>query len=302
MDRSRSPSWPTPDALTARLSPRRSPPRLLTAAAQGGLRPPPTGRPRRTTSPIGLAPPSPMQHRINRSDLLHRPPHAFVAHPTRLRSPKKAPVPDRPTLRSGPDGASGPHFHAPKRTCTRRAPGGCRNSVERERLGLGALIDSGSRTGNWRCGVPHARDQSESAWTDRKLQTDPWITRVALCPTSAVPSAAPDSIPARSVSRAITARAAARRSILHPQASESGCEGSSGAKRRESRRTGRRSPPPSTPARRTPTTMTAARRPAEARLRVPGIQARSVGSVVARGVADRPAHRRRSGTLGGPRR
>jgi hypothetical protein len=114
MDRSRSPSWPTPDALRARLAPRRSPPRLLTAAARGGLRPPPAGRPRRPTSPIGLAPPSPMQHRINRSDLLHRPPHAFVAHPTRLRSPKKAPVPDRRNLRPAPDRASREQFHASK--------------------------------------------------------------------------------------------------------------------------------------------------------------------------------------------
>ena len=51
VDRSRSSSWPTPDALKARLFPRRSPPRLLTAAARGGLQPPPAGRPRRTTSP-----------------------------------------------------------------------------------------------------------------------------------------------------------------------------------------------------------------------------------------------------------
>jgi hypothetical protein len=51
VDRSRSPSWPTPDALTGTPFPQRSPPRLLTAAACGGLRPPPAGRPRRTTSP-----------------------------------------------------------------------------------------------------------------------------------------------------------------------------------------------------------------------------------------------------------
>ncbi len=50
VDRSRSSSWPTPDALKARLAPRRSPPRLLTAATRGGLRPPPAGRPRRPTS------------------------------------------------------------------------------------------------------------------------------------------------------------------------------------------------------------------------------------------------------------
>ena len=48
--RSRSPSWPTPDALTGAPSPRRSAPRLLTGAPRGGLRPPPAGRPRRPTS------------------------------------------------------------------------------------------------------------------------------------------------------------------------------------------------------------------------------------------------------------
>jgi len=49
--RFRSPSRLTPAALTARLFPRRSPPRLLTAAARGGLQPSPTGRLRRATRP-----------------------------------------------------------------------------------------------------------------------------------------------------------------------------------------------------------------------------------------------------------
>ncbi len=53
VDRLRSPSWPTPDALDGAPCPQRSPPRLLTAAACGGLRPPPAGRSRRTTSPEG---------------------------------------------------------------------------------------------------------------------------------------------------------------------------------------------------------------------------------------------------------
>src|ERR1700747_334553 len=56
VDRLRSPSWPIPDALEARLFPQRSTPRLLTAAPCGGLRPPPAGRPRRTTSPNGASP------------------------------------------------------------------------------------------------------------------------------------------------------------------------------------------------------------------------------------------------------
>ena len=53
VDRLRSPSWPIPDALDGAPCPQRSPPRLLTAAACGGLRPPPAGRPRRTTNPTG---------------------------------------------------------------------------------------------------------------------------------------------------------------------------------------------------------------------------------------------------------
>src|SRR5262249_48542046 len=44
--------------------------------------------------------------------------HGLEAHrtkrPTRLRSPNKAPVPDHPKLRRGPDGASHPQFHASK--------------------------------------------------------------------------------------------------------------------------------------------------------------------------------------------
>jgi hypothetical protein len=49
----------------------RSPPRLLTAAARGGLRPPPARRPRRATRPPAPAPPSLAQRRIQRLDLLH---------------------------------------------------------------------------------------------------------------------------------------------------------------------------------------------------------------------------------------
>ncbi len=51
--------------------PRRSPPRLLTAAAHGGLRPPPARRPRRAARPLDPAPPSPAQHRLQWSGLLH---------------------------------------------------------------------------------------------------------------------------------------------------------------------------------------------------------------------------------------
>ena len=116
VDRSRSSSWPTPDALTgAPCSP------TLTTTAldrsnSGWFAASPCRATAEAHQPIGLAPPSPMQHRINRPDLPHRPPHAFVAHPTRLRSPNKAPVPDRPTLRPEPDRASTTQFHATRRS------------------------------------------------------------------------------------------------------------------------------------------------------------------------------------------
>src|SRR3954452_19562519 len=62
MVHSRSPSQLTPDASRAPF-PQRSPPRLLTAAACGGLQPPPAGRLRRAT------PPSPAQHRPQQPEL-----------------------------------------------------------------------------------------------------------------------------------------------------------------------------------------------------------------------------------------
>jgi len=75
----------------ARLFPRRSPPRLLTAAARGGLRPPPAQRPRRATRPPGPAPPSLAQHRIQRLGLLH--PASFNV---RVRTNARDPGPTGP--------------------------------------------------------------------------------------------------------------------------------------------------------------------------------------------------------------
>src|SRR5215218_9796704 len=75
MVRSRSPSRSSPDGLTVRRFPQRSPPRLLTDAACGGLQPPPAERLRRAT------PPSPIQHRTKELDPLHRASVPFVAHP-----------------------------------------------------------------------------------------------------------------------------------------------------------------------------------------------------------------------------
>jgi hypothetical protein len=79
--RFRSPSWLTPAALTARRFPRRSPPRFLTAAARGGLRPPPAQRPRRATRPT--TPGSSISCTAPHPDLAFyiQPPSTFVAHP-----------------------------------------------------------------------------------------------------------------------------------------------------------------------------------------------------------------------------
>jgi hypothetical protein len=67
----------------ARLFPRRSPPRLLTAAARGGLRPPPTRRPRRATRPTGPAPPSLAQHRSSEMAFYIHPPSRSCSHQRR---------------------------------------------------------------------------------------------------------------------------------------------------------------------------------------------------------------------------
>lgn len=78
---SRSSSWITPDAIYVAPFPHRSPPRLLTGAACGGLGPPPAQRSRRAI------PPSPTQLRaIGVHDLLHRTPSCARGAPqTRVR-------------------------------------------------------------------------------------------------------------------------------------------------------------------------------------------------------------------------
>src|ERR1039458_1548770 len=95
----------------ARLFPRRSPPRLLTAAARGGLRPPPAQRPRRATRPPGPAPPSLAQHRIQRLGLLH--PASFNVRVHTKRG--KAGV--RPRTRAARKEWSGPALSAVRRRC-----------------------------------------------------------------------------------------------------------------------------------------------------------------------------------------
>ena len=69
--------------------------------------------------------------------------HGLTAHrtkrPTRLRSPKKAPVPDRRTVGPGPDGPSEHHFHAATATALCRASdvsaGAVRPFARQARLG-----------------------------------------------------------------------------------------------------------------------------------------------------------------------
>src|SRR6266508_5744140 len=90
-DRSRSPSWLTPDALTGAPFPNDAQhERLLTAAPRGGLEPPPAGRLRRAK------PPSPAQHRSRKieastSTLLLRSWHTDLEL---LRAPRPRQQPD----------------------------------------------------------------------------------------------------------------------------------------------------------------------------------------------------------------
>jgi hypothetical protein len=97
------------------LLPGRSPPRLLTAAARGGLRPPLQGDrgrpPDPTARPLHLRCSTASTGPIFYIDLLS----AFGAHPTRLRSPRRPPVPNHPTVRTGPDGALTAPFSCPER-------------------------------------------------------------------------------------------------------------------------------------------------------------------------------------------
>ena len=74
----------------ARLFPRRSPPQLLTAAAHGGLRPPPPRRPRRATRPTSPAPH--LLHSTASSDLVfyNQPPSTFVFTPPGAKGSRRA--------------------------------------------------------------------------------------------------------------------------------------------------------------------------------------------------------------------
>jgi hypothetical protein len=119
--RSRSPSWPTPDALTARLTPRTLTTAAVDRSSSGWFAASPAGRPRRTTGPKGRPLPLRCSTASNSPtfyiDLLS----AFVAHPARQRSPRK-PRPGSPDrkVRTGQQ-PSEHDFHAPN--CAWRSDG-----------------------------------------------------------------------------------------------------------------------------------------------------------------------------------
>ena len=114
MDRSRSSSWPTPDALTARLFPRRSPPTALDRSSSGWFAAFPYRTAAEDHQPHGPAPPSPMQHRINQPDLLHRPSSLRSWHTLPGCVLPESPRPGSPDrrVRAGQQ-PSEHHFHAP---------------------------------------------------------------------------------------------------------------------------------------------------------------------------------------------
>jgi hypothetical protein len=115
VDRFRSPSWPTPDTLTARLTPRTLTTTALDRSSSGWFAASPAGDRGGPPDPTARPPPSPMQHRINRSDLLHRPPLRVRGTPYPSTFAQKTPVPDHPTVRTGPDGALRAPFSCPER-------------------------------------------------------------------------------------------------------------------------------------------------------------------------------------------
>jgi hypothetical protein len=106
VDRSRSPSWPTPDALTARLTPRTLTTTALDRSSSGWFAASPCRataedhRTQRPSPPISDAAPH------QSLDLLHRPPNCVRGTPCPAAFSQKAPVPGHPTVRPGPDSNS----------------------------------------------------------------------------------------------------------------------------------------------------------------------------------------------------
>jgi hypothetical protein len=103
VDRSRSPSRPTPDALTARLTPRTLTTTALDRSSSGWFAASPCRATAEDHRPQGPAPPSPMQHRINQSDLLHRPPLRVRGTPCPTTFSQESPRPGHRTVSPSPD-------------------------------------------------------------------------------------------------------------------------------------------------------------------------------------------------------
>jgi hypothetical protein len=120
VDRSRSPSWPTPDALTARLSPRTLTTTALDRSSSGRFAASPRRAAAEDHQPIGLAPPSPVQHRTNSPifyiDLLMRSWHTL---PGCVLPESPCPGSGDRKLRTGQQ-PSGHDFHAPICSSTRQ--------------------------------------------------------------------------------------------------------------------------------------------------------------------------------------
>jgi hypothetical protein len=100
---------------------------------------------------------------------------ALAAHrpkrPAQLRSPNKAPVPDHPTVRTGPDGALEPNFHA---TRSGRVRGRRRDDSSGRRPlvspGRGRALASSSRSERPPGVRRHARSSSQALATSARLR------------------------------------------------------------------------------------------------------------------------------------
>jgi hypothetical protein len=116
--RSRSSSWPTPDALTARLTPRTLTTTALDRSSSGWFAASPCRATAGDHRPQGPAPPSPMQHRTKQSDLLHRPPLCVRGTPCPTAFSQGRPPSRSPDRRPEPgQQPSKIDFHATKRGC-----------------------------------------------------------------------------------------------------------------------------------------------------------------------------------------
>jgi hypothetical protein len=121
VDRSRSPSWPTPDALTARLTPRTLTTTALDRSSSGWFAASPcraTAKDHRT-SRTGPSISDAAPHQTARSSTSTSSLRSWHTLPTAFS--QKAPVPDHPTVRTGPDRAPRARIFMPRNSEARRA-------------------------------------------------------------------------------------------------------------------------------------------------------------------------------------